>query len=199
MLCYCRGMDEHKEIPYYHNNIPENTQKVYALLHGILQKYGVISLTKLYQQSFVPNEARKEFFVNYCTLEWEDSELQIKYYAGCFVEEADNLLYSGQIEWVVEEQIGDEVEIKRSIYATHMDDNGHSRVQQQSQTLQLTKAHEEEERKWKAEQDAVRRPLKKGQVLFYVVPNWGTDEIDADLEMKIYFLEKAESLIRKRR
>lgn len=189
-------MEHEDTIPYYHNNIDENAQKIHTLLGNLLQKYGSVTDTKIYLRTFIAGTDEPEtFVVPYSKLEWEDSDLQIRYVAGGFVEEAEKLKYNDQIDWTIEQTIGDEQEISHYTYTINMDDNGRVKVQWQTEEIQKTKAHLAEEAIWKAEQDAVRRPLKKGQLKFYVIPNRGTDEIAADLEMKLYFLEKAESLI----
>ena len=187
---------EHAELPYYHNNIDENAQKIHTLLGDLLQKYGAVSDTKIYLRTFIAGTDEPETFGVPCSqLEWEDSDLQIKYVAAGFVEETEKLKYNNQIDWTIEQTIGDEKEISHYTYTINIDDNGKKKVQWQTQELQKTRAHLAEEAIWKAEQDAVRSPLKEGQLKFYVIPNRGTDEIAADLEMKVYFLEKAESLI----
>ena len=189
-------MEHEDTIPYYHNNIDENAQKIHTLLGNLLQKYGSVTDTKIYLRTFIAGTDEPEtFVVPYSKLEREDSDLQIRYVAGGFVEEAEKLKYNDQIDWTIEQTIGDEQEISHYTYTINMDDNGRVKVQWQTEEIQKTKAHLAEEAIWKAEQDAVRRPLKKGQLKFYVIPNRGTDEIAADLEMKLYFLEKAESLI----
>ena len=93
-------MEHEDTIPYYHNNIDENAQKIHTLLGNLLQKYGSVTDTKIYLRTFIAGTDEPEtFVVPYLKLEWEDSDLQIRYVAGGFVEEAEKLKYNDQIDW----------------------------------------------------------------------------------------------------
>lgn len=184
----------HEAIPYCDSGIPALERAIYALGITLVKHHGERQAVKVEAFGFTGRAKREKGPFPGYVMECEDLELAIDHKLILFEAPEDERI-NGQLSMITTEHIGSEAESYEHIYNLESD----GKISYQGIALQHTQDFLDNQALRYAAIDAIRAPLKPGQLKIYPTLDGDTDGIARASEWRFHLLKRVETILYKER